>query len=175
MRSIRLGAPSALCLATALAATLLGALPAAAAGGPATPAGPAAAGTTTVTAGAAADRAAEQATWKLTPLLEGGQTLCTQTTLGRWSLVYVVIVGTWSTEIEAGVHSLPPGSDIQTFPPLAPGSNPRTPGGSIRINTAVNVYAPPLPVGTYPAVLWASDGVQTQSIPFEIRAQEERC
>lgn len=152
MKSARFAATAALGLTTVLVSALLGAAPAAAASSPAAP-----------------------ATWTLTPLFDGGQSICTEPAEGRWSLVYVLIKGTWSSDIEVGVSDLPSGSDTQLPPPLAPGSNPRRPGGTVYINTAVNVYAPPLPVGSYPAEVWASDGVETQTIPFRISAQKDDC
>jgi hypothetical protein len=77
----------------------------------------------------------------------------------------VFIDGTWSHPIEVGVKRLPAGGSFSTsYTPIAPGSA----NGRYTLAYADTKLVSTTPVGTYKAVLWASDGSTTDRIRVEL-------
>lgn len=106
-------------------------------------------------------------TWKL---LDYQQAICVDTRYGRSTYFLIVIQGSWSAPIEVTARELPDGSTAGTpHAFIPPGSN-----DDHNVLTLVPVVVPPTPIGVYGAVLWASDAVETQTVPITIRVQE-RC
>ncbi|MFY1632514.1 DUF5980 family protein [Solwaraspora sp. WMMB335] len=151
MRLKHRGVVFALGLAATLAAVTLGGPPAAAAHSAPASAVSAPVGRTS------------QATWQAAGLSEDGQTICTRPTVGQRSLVLIRLIGTWP-QLESGAQNLPAGSSYETYP-IYPGSN----DSPTHLRSAVNVLLPALPMGTEgTAEIWLSDGVHTQTFPFNI-------
>lgn len=132
----------ALGLVTALALTLVGSQPAAAAGHrPPVP------------------------SWQLTNI---GQRICIPADQSWWTYFWITIDGTWSRPLEVGARNLPAGTSTSLpHAPIPPGSS----DGHTAINL-ISVTLPPLPFGVYQPVLTASDGVSTQSVPVTVTVQE---
>jgi hypothetical protein len=79
------------------------------------------------------------------------------------------VTGSWSTDLAFGMRDLPPG---WTAPEnrIAPGSNhPDPDDGSVRINGFVPVQgSATVPLATYRAQIWVSDGTVTETHPADI-------
>ncbi|CAL9582715.1 DUF5980 family protein [Streptomyces sp. enrichment culture] len=161
MRTLRRTTGAVLGTTTALAAMMLGGLQGSASA--ATPADQA-------TAAATATNRAAQADWKLVPITGGeSQSVCGSATVDRVPRVYIVIQGSWSTEIEVGVSDLPAGVTYNDLGPVPPGSNP----SGTRVTGLLSVNVPKAPAGTtHKATLWASDGSQRQTVPLYIEWKE---
>ncbi|MFD9701617.1 DUF5980 family protein [Lentzea sp. NPDC059081] len=84
-----------------------------------------------------------------------------------------VVSGKWSTDLEFGMRDLPPGWSA-TESSLPPGSNYHTPDGGIAVNGFVAVQGPTsVPIATYRAHIWVSDGVVTETLPTDIIVSTE--
>ena len=81
------------------------------------------------------------------------------------------ISGHWRRAIDVGAQGLPAGGSYSTsYAPIAPGSST---GEYSLAYVRVDVPAT-LPVGTYTASLWASDGRATQTVPVTL-VVKSRC
>ena len=79
-----------------------------------------------------------------------------------------VVSGTWTTDLEFGMRGLPPGWTATEYY-LPPGSNFHNPDGSINVNGFVGVRGPAsVPMATYHAHIWVSDGIVTETLPTDI-------
>ena len=79
-----------------------------------------------------------------------------------------VVSGEWTTDLEFGMRDLPPGWTATEFY-LPPGSNFHDPDGSITVNGFVGVQGPAsVPLATYDAHIWVSDGSVTEKLPTDI-------
>lgn len=89
---------------------------------------------------------------------------------GRTHASYFIFVvsGKWTTDLEFGMRELPPGWTA-TEHHLPPGSNFHDPNGAIRVNGFVGVQGPAsVPMATYHAHIWVSDGSVTETLPTDI-------
>ncbi|MDX8148817.1 DUF5980 family protein [Lentzea sp. BCCO 10_0061] len=89
---------------------------------------------------------------------------------GRTHASYFIFVvsGKWSTDLKFGMRDLPPGWTA-TEHYLPPGSNFHRPDGSITVNGFVGVQGPAsVPMATYHAHIWVSDGTVTETLPTDI-------
>ena len=79
-----------------------------------------------------------------------------------------VVSGSWSTDLDFGMRDLPPGWTA-TEHHLPPGSNHHDPDGSININGFISVQgSATVPLATYRAQIWVSDGTATDTMPADI-------
>ncbi len=79
-----------------------------------------------------------------------------------------VVSGAWTTDLKFGMRDLPPGWTAGEYH-FPPGSNFRNPDGSIRVNGFVDVRGPAsVPMATYHAHIWVSDGTVTETLPTDI-------
>ncbi|MCX2951531.1 DUF5980 family protein [Lentzea sp. NEAU-D7] len=84
------------------------------------------------------------------------------------SYFFFVVSGKWATDLEFGMRDLPPGWTA-TEHHLPPGSNLHDSDGSIRVNGFVGVQGPAsVPLATYRAHIWVSDGTVTETLPTDI-------
>lgn len=157
MRALRRTTTAALGVAGALAAVLLGGLPAAAVAASA--------------ADAPTSRTAQQATWELVALGGGeSQSVCGEATYDRVPHVYVQLLGDWSTEIRIGAGDLPAGVTYNDFGAILPGANES--GDEVAGVFSLNI--PAAPAGTtHRATLWATDGTERQSVPLVIEWKDD--
>ncbi len=127
---------------------------------------------TLMLAGAAPVSASTSAsTWTLEA---DGQRICVSSAHG-WPNTYAFspVTGSWSTLIHTGVRNLPPGSS-SSGGAIYPGTNERTPDGTLVINGLVGLSIAPAPVGEYTAEIWATDGKHTETDPLLIVVRD-RC
>ncbi|MEU3648397.1 DUF5980 family protein [Lentzea sp. NPDC034063] len=84
-----------------------------------------------------------------------------------------VVSGKWTTDLKYGMRGLPPGWTA-TESSLPPGSNLHRPDGSIIVNGFVGVQGPAsVPIATYHAHIWVSDGTVTEKLPTDIIVSTE--
>ncbi|MDX8052410.1 DUF5980 family protein [Lentzea sp. BCCO 10_0798] len=97
--------------------------------------------------------------------------MCVQQGLdGRTHASYFIFVvsGKWTTDLEFGMRDLPPGWTA-TEHHLAPGSNFHDSDGSINVNGFVGVQgSASVPMATYRAHIWVSDGTVTETLPTDV-------
>ncbi|MGW6441437.1 DUF5980 family protein [Lentzea sp. NPDC055074] len=89
---------------------------------------------------------------------------------GRIHASYFIFVvsGKWTTDLDFGMRELPPGWTA-TESHLPPGSNHHSPDGAITVNGFVGVQGPTtVPIATYRAHVWVSDGTVTETLPTDI-------
>ncbi|MGW3966955.1 DUF5980 family protein [Amycolatopsis sp. NPDC005003] len=119
---------------------------------------------------ASAQTAAQTGTWHLEQF-DRTSRLCVQYSpegSTRASYFIFVVSGTWTTDLRFGMRDLPPGWIATEFH-LPPGSNLRNPDGSINVNGFVGVQGPAsVPMATYHAHIWVSDGTVTETLPTDI-------
>ncbi|GAA3863101.1 hypothetical protein FH715_24890 [Streptomyces sedi] len=113
---------------------------------------------------------ASASTWTLVHYPDSPARVCVHPDRG-WPNTYVTasLRGTWSTVITTGISDLPEGSY----------SN----GGAVHPNEWIehingatgflHLSIAPIPVGDYPATLWADDGTEVQTVPLLIASRED--
>jgi hypothetical protein len=140
-------------VATGLALTLFGALPASASSS----------AESSSSSGAAS--ASTTSTWTL---WDAGQRICLRPNEGWPAGAYFLVPlhGTWTTTLTTGLRNLPPGT---TSPggAVQPGSES---GGTIHGFVPISIG--PLPAGVYTPELWASDGTETQAVPVTLKVSD---
>jgi hypothetical protein len=111
--------------------------------------------------GAAAASAPDAASWHL---VGHHQHACFDTNVhDAWFGVF--IKGTWTHRIDVGLKHLPRGGTFTTsYTPIPPGSG----DGQHTVAYADAKIANDTPVGTYFAVLWASDGTTRDRVSVEL-------
>lgn len=84
-----------------------------------------------------------------------------------------VVSGKWTTDLKYGMRDLPPGwTATESY--LPPGSNLHKPDGSIIVNGFVGVQGPTsVPIATYRAHIWVTDGKVTETLPTDIIVSTE--
>ncbi|SOD59137.1 hypothetical protein SAMN06297387_101500 [Streptomyces zhaozhouensis] len=113
---------------------------------------------------------ASAATWTLQYSPGHPQRICVHPDRG-WPSTYFLasLRGTWSTVITTGVSDLPEGS-YSDGGAVHPGEwNEHLDGAT----GFVHVSIAPIPVGDYPATLWADDGTEIQTEPVLIVSRED--
>lgn len=90
---------------------------------------------------------------------------------GRTHQSYFIfsVIGSWSTDLDFGMRDLPPGWTA-TQGRIPPGSNhPDPDDGSVRVNGFTLVQgSATVPLATYRAQIWVSDGTVTETHPADI-------
>ncbi|WP_146164217.1 DUF5980 family protein [Pseudosporangium ferrugineum] len=102
-------------------------------------------------------------------LMDFDQRLCAEADNSRMNWVFVSLAGEWTSTVTFGMSGLPEGSTVLPADPVPAGSN-----DGVKVLGLVRVALPALPAGTGTASLWATDGVETQSVDVPLRAVE-RC
>jgi hypothetical protein len=90
---------------------------------------------------------------------------------GRTHQSYFIfaVTGNWATDLDFGMRDLPPGWTA-TESRIPPGSNyPDPEDGSVRINGFTLVQgSATVPLATYRAQIWVSDGTVTETHPADV-------
>ena len=119
---------------------------------------------------ASAQAESQTRTWHLEQFDRTSRMCVQQGPDGRVHASYFIFVvsGKWSTDLDFGMRDLPPGWTA-TEHHLPPGSNFHDPDGSITVNGFVGVQGPAsVPLATYHAHIWVSDGTVTETLPTDI-------
>ncbi len=119
---------------------------------------------------ASAQPASQTRTWHLEQFDRTSRMCVSHGPDGRIHGSYFIFVvsGKWTTDLKYGMRDLPPGwtATESYFPP---GSNFHDPDGSIKVNGGVGVQGPAtVPLATYRAHIWVSDGTVTETLPTDI-------
>ncbi|MEU4745194.1 DUF5980 family protein [Actinosynnema sp. NPDC023658] len=120
---------------------------------------------------ASAQAAPQTRTWQLQHF-QPAQRMCVQYgPEGRTHQSYLIfaVTGDWSTDLDFGMRDLPPGWTA-TASHLPPGSNhPDPDDGSVMVNGFIGVQgSATVPLATYHAKIWVSDGTVTETEPADI-------
>ena len=121
-------------------------------------------------AGTSVTASAQTRTWHLEQFDRTSRMCVQQGADGRTHASYFIFVvsGKWTTDLRYGMRDLPPGWTA-TEHHLPPGSNLHRPDGSITVNGFVGVQGPAsVPLATYDAHIWVSDGSVTEKLPTDI-------
>ncbi|MFD5825269.1 DUF5980 family protein [Lentzea sp. NPDC060358] len=119
---------------------------------------------------APAQAAPQKQTWHLEQFDRVSRMCVQQGPDGRIHASYFIFVvsGKWTTDLKYGMRGLPPGWTATEFH-LPPGSNYHSPDGGIAVNGFIGVQGPAsVPLATYRAPIWVSDGVVTETLPTDI-------
>jgi hypothetical protein len=113
-----------------------------------------------------AGAASRRQTWQLE---DYAQTACFDTNShNTWYGIY--IHGRWQHAIDVGARRLPAGSAVSTsYAPIAPGSST----GELSLAYVEVTVRDNLPVGTYTAYLWASDGTAVDRVLVTLDVQPD--
>ncbi|MFD4636395.1 DUF5980 family protein [Lentzea sp. NPDC058436] len=125
--------------------------------------------------GTSAVASAHTRTWQLEQFDRTSRMCVLHSNDGRTHSSYFIFVvsGKWTTDLKYGMRDLPPGWTA-TEAHLPPGSNLHRPDGSIVVNGFVGVQGPTsVPMTTYHAHIWVSDGIVTQTLPTDIVVSTE--